>query len=165
MVSIKERVQNTLSLTDPNAMLWALSDLLTFLENQIKELNVSKNNLILNEVRRIAETVLKNYLPNLGIELEAKNVRELLAKVNATIDASVDDILDFAMKPTAFGVDYEISQLKLSVFKEITMEVSNVFGLTKEPVAVPLLFARGEDNNEDVKKIREIFDQQRRLLT
>ncbi len=104
---------------------------------------------------------LQNYI-KLGFDLgDVKNTRELLVKVNEIINSNVDDILQLELRPTAYGVEQEINMLKISILKEIITQFANVFGLTKEPIAVPLLYSGGERNEEEVRRIRELFEKEK----
>ena len=77
-MKLSEKLGSILSYTDANSILYAFADLTTFLEQQVSELDVADNNLIFNELRRVAETVLQNYI-KLGFDLgDVKNTRELL---------------------------------------------------------------------------------------
>jgi hypothetical protein len=158
---ISEKLASILSYADPNAILYAFIDLTTFLEQQVNELDIAENNIILNELKRIAEMVLQNYI-KLGFDLgDAKNCRELLIKVNEIINSNVDDILQLEFRPTAYGIEQEINMLKVSIFKEIITQFANVLGLTKEPIAVPLLYSGGERNEEEARKVKELFEKQK----
>jgi len=161
-MKLSEKLSSILSYTDANSILYAFADLTTFLEQQVSELEVAENNIIFNELKRVAETVLQNYI-KLGFDLgDVKNTRELLIKVNDIISSNVDDILQLELRPTAYGVEQEINMLKISILKEIITQFANVFGLTKEPVAVPLLYAGVERNNEEeVRRIRELFEREK----
>jgi len=160
-MKLSEKLGSILSYTDANSILYAFADLTTFLEQQVSELDVADNNLIFNELRRVAETVLQNYI-KLGFDLgDVKNTRELLVKVNDVINSNVDDILQLELRPTAYGVEQEINMLKISILKEIITQFANVFGLTKEPIAVPLLYSGGERNEEEVRRIRELFEKEK----
>ena len=160
-MKLSEKLGSILSYTDANSILYAFADLTTFLEQQVSELDVAENNIIFNELRRVAETVLQNYI-KLGFDLgDVKNTKELLVKVNEIINSNVDDILQLELRPTAYGVEQEINMLKISILKEIITQFANVFGLTKEPIAVPLLYSGGERNEEEVRKIRELFEKEK----
>jgi len=141
--------------------LFGFADLTTFLEQQVSELDVAENNIIFNELKRIAENVLQNYI-RLGLDLgDAKNTRELLMKVNDIINANIDDILQLWLRPSAFGIEHEINMLKTSILKEIITQFANVFGLTEQPIAVPLLFAGGQRSDEEVRRLRELFEKEK----
>ena len=160
-MKLSEKLSSILSYTDANSILYAFADLTTFLEQQVSELDVAENNIILNELRRVAETVLQNYI-KLGFELgDVKNTRELLVRINDIINSNIDDILQLELRPTAYGVEHEINMLKISILKEIITQFANVLGLTKEPIAVPLLYAGGERNEEEARKIRELFEKEK----
>jgi len=160
-MKLSEKLASILAYTDANSILYAFIDLATFLEQQIIELGVAENNIVFNELKRIAETVLQNYI-KLGFDLgDVKNTRELLIRVNDIINSNVDDILQLDIRPTAHGIDQEINMLRVSILKEIITQFANVFGLTKEPVAVPLLYAGRERNEEEVRRIRELFEKQK----
>ena len=131
------------------------------MEQQVSQLNVAEDNIIFNETKRIAETVLQNYI-RLGLDLgDAKNTRELLMKVNDIINANIDDILQLWLRPSAFGIEHEIHMLKISILKEIITQFANVFGLTEQPIAVPLLFAGGQRSDEEVRRLRELFEKEK----
>ena len=160
-MKLSDKLGSILSNGDANSILYAFADLTTFLEQQVSELDVADNNIIFNELRRVAETVLQNYI-KLGFDLgDVKNTRELLVKVNDIINSNVDDILQLELRPTAYGVEQEINMLKISILKEIITQFANVFGLTKEPIAVPLLYSGGERNEEEVRRIRELFEKEK----
>jgi hypothetical protein len=160
-MKLSEKLASILSYSDANSILFGFADLTTFLEQQVSELDVAENNIIFNELKRIAENVLQNYI-RLGLDLgDAKNTRELLMKVNDIINANIDDILQLWLRPSAFGVEHEINMLKVSILKEIITQFANVFGLTKEPIAVPLLFAGGQRNDEEVRRLRELFEKEK----
>jgi len=164
-MKLSEKLGSILSNGDANSILYAFADLTTFLEQQVSELDVADNNIILNELRRVAETVLQNYI-KLGFDLgDVKNTRELLVKVNDIINSNVDDILQLELRPTAYGVEQEINMLKISVLKEIITQFANVFGLTKEPIAVPLLYSGGERNDEEARRIRELFEKEKIIFS
>ena len=160
-MKLSDKLGSILSNGDANSILYAFADLTTFLEQQVSELDVAGNNIIFNELRRVAETVLQNYI-KLGFDLgDVKNTRELLVKVNDIINSNVDDILQLELRPTAYGVEQEINMLKTSILKEIITQFANVFGLTKEPIAVPLLYSGGERNDEEARRIRELFEKEK----
>jgi len=160
-MKLSDKLGSILSNGDANSILYAFADLTTFLEQQVSELDVADNNIIFNELRRVAETVLQNYI-KLGFDLgDVKNTRELLVKVNDIINSNVDDILQLELRPTAYGVEQEINMLKISILKEIITQFANVFGLTKEPIAVPLLYSGGERNDEEARRIRELFEKEK----
>jgi len=160
-MKLSDKLGSILSNGDANSILYAFADLTTFLEQQVSELDVAENNIIFNELRRVAETVLQNYI-KLGFDLgDVKNTRELLVKVNDIINSNVDDILQLELRPTAYGVEQEINMLKTSILKEIITQFANVFGLTKEPIAVPLLYSGGERNDEEARRIRELFEKEK----
>jgi hypothetical protein len=160
-MKLSDKLGSILSNGDANSILYAFADLTTFLEQQVSELDVADNNIIFNELRRVAETVLQNYI-KLGFDLgDVKNTRELLVKVNDIINSNVDDILQLELRPTAYGVEQEINMLKISILKEIITQFANVFGLTKEPIAVPLLYSGGERNEEEARRIRELFEKEK----
>jgi len=160
-MKLSDKLGSILSNGDANSILYAFADLTTFLEQQVSELDVADNNIIFNELRRVAETVLQNYI-KLGFDLgDVKNTRELLVKVNDIINSNVDDILQLELRPTAYGVEQEINMLKTSILKEIITQFANVFGLTKEPIAVPLLYSGGERNDEEARRIRELFEKEK----
>src|SRR5579875_1271327 len=99
-MKLSEKLGSILSYNDANSILYAFADLTTFLEQQISELDVADNNIIFNELRRVAETVLQNYI-KLGFDLgDIKNTRELLVKINDIINSNVDDILQLELRPT-----------------------------------------------------------------
>ncbi|AIZ11347.1 hypothetical protein AVU39_gp13 [Sulfolobus monocaudavirus SMV2] len=160
-MKLSQKLASILSYADPNSILYGFADLTTFLEQQVSELDVAENNIIFNEMKRIAETVLQNYI-RLGLDLgDAKNTRELLLKVNDIINSNIDDILQLELRPTAYGVEQEINMLKVSILKEIITQFANVFGLTKEPIAVPLLYSGGQRNEEEIRKIRELLEKEK----
>ena len=167
-MKLSEKLASILSYSDANSILYAFIDVTAFLEQQIIELGVAEHNLILNELKRIAETVLQNYI-KLGFDLgEVKNTRELLLRVNDIIDSNIDDILQLQFWPTAYGIEQTINMLKVSILKEIILQFANVFGLPKEPVAVPLLYAGGERNEEEIRRIRELrelFEKQKIIFS
>jgi len=160
-MKLSEKLSSILSSSDANSILYAFADLTTFLEQQVNELDVAENNIIFNELKRVAETVLQNYI-KLGFDLgDVKNTRELLVKVNDIINSNVDDILQLELRPTAYGIEQEINMLKISILKEIITQFANVFGLTKEPIAVPLLYSGGLRNEEEARRIRELFEKEK----
>jgi hypothetical protein len=160
-MKLSEKLASILSYSDANSILFGFADLVTFLEQQVSELDVAEDNIILNETKRIAETVLQNYI-RLGLDLgDAKNTRELLMKVNDIINANIDDILQLWLRPSAFGVEHEINMLKISILKEIITQFANLFGLTKQPIAVPLLFVSGQRSDEEVRRLRELFEKEK----
>ena len=164
-MKLSDKLGSILSNGDANSILYAFADLTTFLEQQVSELDVADNNIIFNELRRVAETVLQNYI-KLGFDLgDVKNTRELLVKVNDIINSNVDDILQLELRPTAYGVEQEINMLKTSILKEIITQFANVFGLTKEPIAVPLLYSGGERNDEEARRIRELFEKEKIIFS
>jgi len=164
-MKLSEKLGSILSNGDANSILYSFADLTTFLEQQVSELDVADNNIIFNELRRVAETVLQNYI-KLGFDLgDVKNTRELLVKVNDIINSNVDDILQLELRPTAYGVEQEINMLKISILKEIITQFANVFGLTKEPIAVPLLYSGGERNDEEARRIRELFEKEKIIFS
>jgi len=164
-MKLSDKLGSILSNGDANSILYAFADLTTFLEQQVSELDVADNNIIFNELRRVAETVLQNYI-KLGFDLgDVKNTRELLVKVNDIINSNVDDILQLELRPTAYGVEQEINMLKISILKEIITQFANVFGLTKEPIAVPLLYSGGERNDEEARRIRELFEKEKIIFS
>ena len=164
-MQLSEKLRSILSNGDANSILYAFADLTTFLEQQVSELDVADNNIIFNELKRVAETVLQNYI-KLGFELgDVKNTRELMVKVNDIINSNVDDILQLELRPTAYGVEQEINMLKISILKEIITQFANVFGLTKEPIAVPLLYSGGERNDEEARRIRELFEKEKIIFS
>jgi len=164
-MKLSEKLGSILSYNDANSILYAFADLTTFLEQQVSELDVAENNIIFNELKRVAETVLQNYI-KLGFDLgDVKNTRELLVKVNDIINSNIDDILQLELRPTAFGVEQEINMLKISILKEIITQFANVLGLTKEPIAVPLLYSGGERNEEEARKIRELFEKEKIIFS
>jgi len=164
-MKLSDKLGSILSNGDANSILYAFADLTTFLEQQVSELDVAENNIIFNELRRVAETVLQNYI-KLGFDLgDVKNTRELLVKVNDIINSNVDDILQLELRPTAYGVEQEINMLKTSILKEIITQFANVFGLTKEPIAVPLLYSGGERNDEEARRIRELFEKEKIIFS
>jgi len=164
-MKLSDKLGSILSNGDANSILYSFADLTTFLEQQVSELDVADNNIIFNELRRVAETVLQNYI-KLGFDLgDVKNTRELLVKVNDIINSNVDDILQLELRPTAYGVEQEINMLKISILKEIITQFANVFGLTKEPIAVPLLYSGGERNDEEARRIRELFEKEKIIFS
>ena len=161
IVKLSEKLASILSYSEANSILFGFADLTTFLEQQVSELDVAENNIIFNELKRIAENVLQNYI-RLGLDLgDAKNTRELLMKVNDIINANIDDILQLWLRPSAFGIEHEINMLKTSILKEIITQFANVFGLTEQPIAVPLLFAGGQRSDEEVRRLRELFEKEK----
>ena len=161
IVKLSEKLASILSYSEANSILFGFADLTTFLEQQVSELDVAENNIIFNELKRIAENVLQNYI-RLGLDLgDAKNTRELLMKANDIINANIDDILQLWLRPSAFGIEHEINMLKTSILKEIITQFANVFGLTEQPIAVPLLFAGGQRNDEEVRRLRELFEKEK----
>ena len=160
-MKLSEKLASILSYSDANSILFGFADLTTFLEQQVSELDVAENNIIFDELKRIAKTVLQNYI-RLGLDLsDAKNTRELLMKVNDIINANIDDILQLWLRPSAFGIEHEINMLKTSILKEIITQFANVFGLTEQPIAVPLLFAGGQRSDEEVRRLRELFEKEK----
>ena len=161
IVKLSEKLASILSYSEANSILFGFADLTTFLEQQVSELDVAENNIIFNELKRIAENVLQNYI-RLGLDLgDAKNTRELLMKANDIINANIDDILQLWLRPSAFGIEHEINMLKTSILKEIITQFANVFGLTEQPIAVPLLFAGGQRSDEEVRRLRELFEKEK----
>jgi len=160
-VKLSDKLSSILAYTDANSILYAFIDVATFLEQQVIELGVAENNIVFNELKRIVEAVLQNYI-RLGFDLgDVKNSRELLIRVNDIINSNIDDILQLDIRPTAYGIDQETNMVKVSILKEIITQFANVFGLPKEPVAVPLLYAGRERNEEEVRRIRELFEKQK----
>ena len=57
-MKLSEKLSSILSSSDANSILYAFADLTKFLEQQVNELDVAENNIIFNELKRVAETVL-----------------------------------------------------------------------------------------------------------
>lgn len=164
-MDLTRRLESLYSQTDPNAMLYAFSDLVELIRESVNVLGVAKEDIVLNELKRIVTRVLTNYI-KVGLDFESeKDAKSLLAKVDAVLESHMDDILQVAMRPTAFGLEAEKNAVKRSVYLEIIAQFSSTFGLENEPIAVPLLFAGGSEE-ERVKRIlsmAELLEQKKKF--